>query len=177
MKSTNKGALNIVPNCSISIPNAGVITMFSLPEISDSKSAVYNNEAIIGRSFPLYTYAYSGDRTISMQIHFFIVNKGDGTKNINSLRMIQSAVYPRVGKGGAPFIPPVVCTLRCGELLGERQNPLCAVLQSYSVRFPTDVAWDIDSFCPFKFDVDTNWLVVYTSSDLPYADRILKSGR
>ena len=175
MKSTNSGKLNPIQQCNLSIPGGKPIVMNNLPDISDSKSANYNNEGIIGRSFPLYTYYYSGDRVINMQIHFFIVNKDDALVNLNALRLIQSAVYPRPGSGGAPFAPPPVCSIQCGQLLGSQ--PLCVILTSYSVRFPTEVAWDEKLLVPFRFDVDTSWLTVYTSDDLPSNDRIITSGR
>ena len=66
MKATNNGSLVTVPDCEIKIPGAsfngsdyGVIPLNNLPDISDAKTAVYNGENIIGRSFPLYTYSYS----------------------------------------------------------------------------------------------------------------------
>lgn len=174
-KATNSGKLNPIKDCSLTIPNAGEIVMNNLPDISDTKSAVYNNESIMGRSFPLYTYSHSSDRSISLQIHFFIIEKGDGAKNLQYLRWIQSAVYPREGSGGAPYQPPPVCTLQCGKLLASEK--ICVILQSYSVKFPTQVAWEEETYCPFRFDVDTSWLVVYNSQDLPYQSRIVKSGR
>jgi hypothetical protein len=179
MKATNNGSLVDIPQCQITIAGR-TITLKSLPDISDSKSAIYNNEAIIGRSFPLYTYSHSGDRSLNIQLHFFVVDPADAKTNLGYLRLIQSAVYPRPG---APFLPPPVCQLSIGYLLsgnpdgGEKPQPLCCVLQSYSVKFPTEVAWQADTFCPFRFDVDTSWLVVYTSSDLPYQNRIMTSGR
>jgi len=171
------GDLTPIERCTLSIPNAGTIVMDNLPDISDSKSAVYNNEPIIGRSFPLYTYHFSADRVISMQIHFFIRKEGDAIQNLSHLRWIQSAVYPRPGNNetGAPFLPPVICTIECGEILAS--GPLCVVLQSYSVKFPTEVAWDEQTYCPYKFDVDTTWWVVYTSCKLPNAEQIITSGR
>jgi len=175
IRATSNGKLNEIADCKIVIPGAGTIIMNNLPDISDSKQAVYNNEPIIGRSFPLYTYSHSGDRTIGIQLHFFIVEEGDGFKNLASLRKIQSAVYPRQGTD-APYQPPPVCTILCRHLLTTNE-PFCAVLQSYSVKFPTEVAWEEASYCPYRFDVDTSWLVVYTSSDLPFQDRIIKSGR
>jgi len=186
MKATNNGSLAPIADCEIVIPGAGIIglnqrrgngtvTLNSLPDISDSKSAVYNNESIMGRSFPLYTYSHSADRQISMQLHFFIIERGDGRKNLNYLRWIQSAVYPRRGEDGAPYKPPPICTIKCGKLLAEQE--LCVVLQSYSVKFPTEVAWDVETYCPYRFDVDTSWLTVYNSQDLPYQDRIIDSGR
>jgi len=176
MKATNNGSLAPVPNCTIDIPKAGIIRLNNLPDISDSKDAIYNTEAIIGRSTPLYTYSHSGDRSISIQLHFFLVNKEDAEKNLEYLRWIQSALYPREGSGGSPFIPPVICQIKCGSLL-SKSTPLCCILKSYSVKFPTEVAWSETNFCPFKFDVETSWIVVYTSNDLPFQSRIVQSGR
>jgi hypothetical protein len=175
MKSTTKGKLNEIYQCYINI-GSETITLNNLPDISDTKSAVYNQEGIIGRSFPLYTYSHSADRTINMQLHFFVVEKGDAARNLSDLKKLQSAVYPRDGSGsGTPYQPPVICKIFCNKLLAD--EALCAVLQSYSVKFPTEVAWDEETFCPFRFDVDTNWLVVYTSSNLPDNTRIIQSGR
>ena len=183
MKATNNGSLTRLPRCTIAIPNAGPIILNNLPDITDSKDAIYNNEAIIGRSTPLYTYSHSGDRSIGIQMHFFVVDKGDAEKNLEYLRWIQSALYPRPSDGNYPFVPPVVCQITCGSLLSgnpaekESSQPLCCILKSYSVKFPTEVAWDEETFCPFKFDVETSWIVVYASDDLPFQDRIVKSGR
>lgn len=203
MKATRQGRLQSIPECKIIIPAAGFTTqtiinpltgnpstqinptggeieiiLNNLPDISDSKSAVYNGEGIIGRASPIHTYSHSAERTISMQLHFFIVEPNDGLKNLQYLRAIQSAVYPRRGDTGGellPYRPPPVCRIRCGKLLGDED--LCVILQSYSVKFPTEVAWDEKTYCPYRFDVDTSWVVTYTTVDLPFQDRIVQSGR
>lgn len=149
--------------------------MRTLPDISDQKTAIYNNEAIIGRSFPLYTYSHSGDRTISIQIHYINEQESDYDRALQELRWIQSAVYPRQGDG-CPYKPPPVCQIKCGDLLASGNTPVCAVLQSYSVKFDPSVAWWEQNYCPYKFDVDTSWLTVYTSSALPFQDQIVQSG-
>ncbi len=122
------GALAPINNCYINIPGAMTITLDNLPDIGDSKNAQYNTESIIGRSSPLHTYHYSDTRTISFTIHLFIQQQGDADLNLQKLRAIQSAAYPRPGGGSAPFIPPVICTIRCGDLLAVGQD-LCVVLQ------------------------------------------------
>lgn len=181
-KATTNGVLNPIPDCKITIPNSGrdfVITLNNLPDISDSKGAAYNAEGIIGRSSPLQTYSHSEERTIGMTLHFFIVKPGDGIKNLQYLRAIQSAVYPRDGSinGGnaVPYLPPPICKIKCGNILGDEE--LCVILKSYNVKFPTEVAWDYETYCPFRFDVETNWVVTYTTVDLPFQDRIFQSGR
>jgi len=191
VKATNKGTLNPIDLCYIDIPisiggatsSLHRINLNNLPDLSDTKSAVYNNEAILGRSFPLYTYSHSGDRQINMQLHFFAIDKGDIINNVQDLRAIQSAVYPREGDSGAPYLPPPICRIQCGALLSgnpQRETPsddLCVVLQSYSVKFPTEVAWEEEFYVPYRFDIETSWLTVYTSEDLPFQERIYISGR
>lgn len=199
-KATTVGKLNPINSCTISIPGLErnskpsenpndpggtvllpgykpeTIVLNNLPDITDSKSAVYNQEAILGRSFPMYTYSHSGDRVINMQLHFFVVEYVDIATNLRYLRLLESAVYPRRSDvSGMPFQPPPVCQIECGRLLGN--EPLCVVLQSCQARFDTNVPWDVETFVPFKMDVDTSWLTVYDSADLPFQDRIIKSGR
>lgn len=186
-KATIAGKLQDI-NCSIVIPGEGrsphIITMNNLPDISDSKQASYNNEGIIGRSAPLYTYSNSGDRSISMQLHFFITqdtcsNLSCGQCadcNLDNLRWIQSAVYPRKGTS-APYLPPPICRIKCGDLLAKDHSPICVILKSYSVKFPTEVSWDETTGCPYKFDVDTQWVVVYSTESLPYQNNIYTTGR
>lgn len=181
------GPLVPITNCYIIIPynrsdspiTVGTpnfrLEMKVLPEISDSKTANYSDEPIIGRSFPLKTYSHSDNRAISMTIHMVVSEPKDLTYNIEALRAIQSAVYPRHGFGDSPYVPPPICRIRCGRLLAESE--LCVVLKQYTVKFPTEVAWDEDSFVPFKFDIDTSWEAVYKSSDLPGAERIFTAGR
>jgi hypothetical protein len=156
--------------------NEFTLVMKVLPDITDSKSASYNDEVVIGRSSPLKTYSQSDNRTISMQIHMVVSEPGDINYNLLALRAIQSATYPQMAYNGAPFVPPPVCRMRCGQLLTEGED-LCVILKNYSVKFPTEVAWDEATFAPFKFDIETSWDVVYKSADLPGQERIFKLGR
>jgi len=151
------------------------IWLDNLPDISDTKSATYNDETIIGRSTPLKTYSHSDNRTISMQIHFIVSEPNDVYDHLDYLRLIESAVYPRAGRAGAPYTPPPVCQIKCGDLLALEE--LCVILTSYSVKFPTDIVWSQETFCPYKFDVDTTWSVVYTTSKLPGQIRIEYLGK
>ena len=147
-----------------------------LPEISDTKNAEYSDESALGRGSPMKTYQYSGKRAISLQIHLIVTKPDDVERNLEILRCIESAVYPREGTGGAPFLPPPICRLKCGNLLAANELELCVVLMQYSVKFPTEVAWDESTFTPFKFDIDTTWELVYKSSELPGQERIIKFG-
>lgn len=178
MKGTkDNGGLQIIPNCRIDIPGCKPILLNALPDISDSKEAVYNDEPIIGRSFPLKTYSHSENRAINMTLHFYLIEPGDVADRLDNLRALQSALYPRDGSGGStPFIPPPVCKIQCGKLLGDRA--VCAVLKSCSTKYPIDVVWVEQGgvYLPLKFDVDTSWHVIYRTDQLPGQQNIYSSG-
>lgn len=171
-----------IPNCYIKIPRPPgpwrepefTLEFKVLPDISDSKAAAYSDEPVMGRSSPVKTYSHSDNRQITVQIHMIVSSPEDVNYNLTALRAIQSAVYPRHGMN-SPFVPPPVCRIKCGRLLAE--DDLCVVLRNYNVKFPTEVAWDEDSFVPFKFDIETSWEVVYKSSDLPGSERIFQVGK
>lgn len=174
MKGTAKyGDLVKIPKCNITIQGE-VIDMFILPDISDSKGASYNDETIIGRSFPVKTYSHSDNRSISIEIHFIALRKEHIQRNLHWLRLLESATYPRDGTGGAPYTPPPICKIECGKILGD--GGICAVLKNYSVKFPTDQVWDSDTLLPYKFDVSTTWDTVYASSSLPGQEMIAQNG-
>jgi len=173
------GRLVPIFDCYIVVPMDNgdfTIRLNNLPDISDSKTASYNDETVIGRASPLKTYAQSDNRTLSFQINLFVTQPGDVAYNLSCLRALQSAAYPRDGANGAPFVPPPVCRIKCGRLLAD-SGELCVILKQYSVKFPTEVAWDENTLIPFKFSIDTSWDVVYKSSDLPGQQRIFSLGR
>ena len=151
--------------CEIQTP-CGCITLKILPDITDSKSATYVNEPAPGRSSPMLTYAYSDARTINTELHFMITKFEDIQDNIRAIRIIQSLVYPGEGNGLAPFTPPPVVRFICGVLM-DGTDGLCLVLKNYSIRYPTEVAWDFVSYLPYKFSISCSWEVVYPCNKLP----------
>jgi hypothetical protein len=161
------GSLKEIENCYIKTPFR-TIRMRILPDISDSKSASYSDEPVIGRSSPLKTYGHSENRSINWTAYFIVCEPNDINRNYLDLRAIQSVVYPR--HRIEPFAPPPICSLRCGDLISKKD--ICAVLKSYSVKFPTDVPWDEQTFIPYKFSVDMNWDIVYESTNLPGQEKI-----
>ena len=170
------GNLQDIGDCYITVPGFGDIILNNLPDISDTKSAQYNDTPVIGRSFPIKTYSHSENRSISIGIHLIVVDRGDINKNLGILRAIESAVYPMKGDGVNPFKPPPVCQIKCGSILGDGE--LCAVLRTYTVKFPPDVIWDTigGTLIPYKFDIETQWDVVYTADSLPGQEMILQDG-
>jgi hypothetical protein len=158
-----------------------MITLNNLPEIADSKTASYQDEPVIGRSFPIKTYSHSENRTVTMKVHFITLTAADATTNMVSLRALQSAVYPKDQVIVSPYLPPPVCKIRCGNLLSGKASDgwVCVILKQYSVNFPTDVAWMSDeqgngTYLPYKFDVDLTWDVVYSNENLPGQEMIMK---
>ena len=172
----SNGHLAIIPKCYFDTP-CGRICLRILPDITDSKSANYIPENIPGRSSPIVTYAFSDPRQLSTEIHFMITQTSDIIENLRDLRIIQSLVYPTGPFGGAPFTPPPTVRFVCGELMdgGSLGVPgpnnccvgLCLILRSYSVRYPTEVAWEKFTYLPYRFSISCNWEVVYACKDLP----------
>lgn len=151
------------------------IKMKILPDISDSKSASYSDEAIIGRSQPIKTYSHSENRAISWTLHLIACEDQDLRTNLNIMRALEACLYPKDRSQKTSYEPPPICKIKCGVLLGDQE--LCVVLKSYSVKFDPGVAWDESTLMPYKLDVDLSFETVYSSDDLPGADRIFQSGR
>lgn len=155
-----------------------------LPDISDTKEAVYTDEAVMGRATPMKTYSHSGPRVITIGMHLYTVTEDDIYYNLQLLRVLQSCVYPQdrddrneEGKHTGitfPYVPPIIGQLKIASLLGEL--PLCAVLRNYNVKYDPTVAWDETTGIPYKFDIDTTWEAVYNSTNLPNSWRIMGSG-
>ena len=190
MKATLNGELKIIPDCFIRANISGQaipyqVDMYILPDISDSKQANYSDETGVGRSAPLKVFSHGETRSISWTAHFFSPTSEMAEKNLNSLRILESLVYPDSNTKSI-VSPPPIATIKCGNLLSSGE--LCVVLKSYTVKFPTDVAWqDIRTdggvkpgirgdYMPIKFDVDMTFEVVYQTLDLPGAGKILNFG-
>jgi hypothetical protein len=169
--TTATGELQELAKCRIITPY-GDIKLKILPEITDSKSANYVNETIIGRSNPVITYSHSEPRMISSDLHFMVTTCQDITDNLKYMRMIESLVYPGDPSDGSPYTPPPISKFYCGRLLGDAG--VCVVLKNYSVRFQGDVAWDVETYLPYRFTVTCQWEVVYACANLPTYQSIRK---
>lgn len=169
------GSPKQIPECEIRGSKISIL-LYVLPEITDSKSAVWNDEPIMGRSFPVKTYARSDNRSISMNLHFYITKPEDVNRNLDYLRQIESLTYPQPGNGSYPFLPPKIVTIKCGKLLGN--NGLCVILKNYSVNYPTNVPWaeNDGAYLPYKFSVSTTWDAIHSNKELPNSEKILTGG-
>ena len=180
MKATFPGGMiNTLNDCSIYVPEFGNIEFQSLPEIDDSKEANYEGSEVIGRTQPFITYKNSGFRKIGLGIHFYITDESDVSTIWGYIRALQSVVYPGPGNSDVPYTPPAICQLSCGKIFNDinGNNYVCAVCTSVGVKYPTEPAWDEDTYLPYKVDVTTQWYVVYTPDDLPGSDMILELGQ
>jgi hypothetical protein len=151
-----------------------VIPLKILPDVSDSKSAQYNDEPVMGRSFPIKTYAYSENRTIGMTVYFYADTQQALNCNWTYCRIIQSATYPRstIQMGNMlPYRPPQLCQLKGSALLAT--GPLCVVIKRYGLKIPRDVPLDPTTLIPYYFTMDIEMDVVYNSTDLPGQERII----
>ena len=119
-------------------------------------------------------------RSISWAAHFFSATNEMAGTNLQNLRILESLVYPD-NNINSIVSPPPIARIRCGDLLSN--DELCVVLKSYTVKFPTDVAWQTfesevgtGSYMPIKFDVDMTFEVVYQTIQLPNSSKILNFG-
>lgn len=182
MRATESGILQVLSNCYIRIPEFNaIIYMDNLPEIGDSKSASFPDEPGMGRSTPFKTYSASENRTISWKANFFLQKKAPENSPNNPeailkyLRLLESCTYPRNASLLAPYLPPPVLRLRCGQLLA-RNEEISVVMKRYGVTFDTSVPWDEDTYLPYKITVDMEFDVVYDQFVLPGAEKILNDG-
>jgi len=177
LKATDStGNLNELNDCYITAKisnNDYTIFMYILPDISDTKQSTYSDETGMGRSAPIKVFSHGDSRSISWTAHFFSPTKIMGEKNLNSLRILESLVYPDVSNTTL-VSPPPIARIKCGSLLGAAE--LCVILKSYTVKFPTDVAWDKNTYMPIKFDVDMTFEVVYQTIKLPGSRQIINFG-
>jgi hypothetical protein len=186
LATTQTGQLNNIDDCYIKVGSLQPIYMYIMPDIGDGHAATYAQQNGIGRSMPAYTFSYGGPRQISWTIHLYADTYQRLLTNLQTLRIIESCTYPRNGAGNLPFVPPSICKLKCGPMLGDYE--INVVLMSYSVKYPVDVQWsdkigipyngNIISVgpIPYKFDIDCTFEVVYDASQLPGSERILSLG-
>jgi len=148
----------------------------NIPDVSDKKSAKYNDETGIGRTAPFKIYSNSENRGISCECHFF-VQQASGPQSakaiLDTMRWLQAHVYPKEPEGGT-YIPPPIMQIKLFKNLSE--EPLCVILTSYNTKFDPSVPWDEEYGIPYKLDISLEFEVVYQSENLPYAEDIKTSG-
>jgi len=191
--ATDPGSYNLVPvpDCWIELPRSAFqfefeflgrnvnvildqkIELYSLPEITDAKEAIYSDQTIQGRSSPVKTYSYSSNRTISFTIHLYVTTKADIRRNLGIIRAISALTHPEYNN---TYLPPKVAKMKCGKLLGN--NPISVILRSYEITYETEVQWfwdeEIETYMPLHVSIPTQWDVVYDWKKLPGHDDVIK---
>ena len=129
-------------------PNAPIKIPFdTMPAtITDAKQAVWQDTAIIARSAPLKTYQFSGARTITFSLDFFVsIEKGDvaeggeGNALFNmktKLNQLRGLTYP---SGGANMKRPRKVIVRIGDAFG-----MFAFCKQVSIVYRGDSPWELD---------------------------------
>lgn len=189
--ATESGSYNLtpLPECWIELPASSFrdpetgqseivlkdqkILLYSLPELTDAKEAMYSDQTIQGRSSPVKTYSNSSNRTIGMIIHLYVTTKEDIKRNLSIIRGISALVHPEYNN---TYLPPRVAKMKCGKLLSN--SPISVVLRSYNITYETNIQWfwdeDLETYMPLHVSIPTQWDVVYDWRKLPgHADVIL----
>lgn len=159
--------LKPIPDCYIDTGENGKIEFYSLPNITDGKSASYPEVQIMGRSAPLVTYSSSSSRTISLTFHLYVTRKSDIQKNNEIIKKIIALVHPEYDN---TYLPPRIAKIKCGKFLGGQQTDgVPVLLQNYSIQYDTETQWFEDGgiYMPLQQQITTSWLVVYTWSNVP----------
>jgi len=171
MKATNTDGKLLPTGCYITV-GASTIPLNILPEISDRKSATYNDENIMGASFPIKTFGHGDNRTLSISVQFYADVESNLLTNANYCRLLQSAVYPRnQTNNGLPFMPPPICKFKCSGLISACE--LNVIIKSYSLKLLRDTPWHDTLMIPYFFTMDLELDVVNDSSMLPGQEKIL----
>lgn len=141
--------------------------IYAVPEISESKSAKYNDIGIMGRSTPLKSYSYSDNKSIDVTFFCHSIDAITLEANKKLLRMVRSSVYP-VYSG---YVPPKVGYLKIFDIL---ENDI--VGNSYSLTYGNQYAWK-DEQLPIYMEIRANFHAVWPHSDLPGFDDIISGDK
>lgn len=191
-KATDSSTFNLtpLPDCWIMLPGSGFkddkIRLFALPEITDTKEAIYSDQTVQGRSSPVKTYSYSSNRTISLIMHLYVTQNSDIERNLKIIRAISALAHPEYNN---TYLPPRVAKLKCGRLISDDPDGANVILRSYEVTYETEVQWfwqdaiepeqlppgvfgppspgKQGTYMPLHVSIPTQWDVVYDWQKLP----------
>ena len=125
-----------------------VIPFDTMPStITDTKQSVWQDTAIIARSAPLKTYQFSGARTISFALDFFVSieanDTADGLTDLDALTImkgklnqLRGLVYPSTS---TTVVRPRKCILRIGDAFG-----MLAFCKQVSIIYRGDSPWNLN---------------------------------
>lgn len=124
-----------------------VIPFDTMPAtITDTKQGVWQDTAIIARSAPLKTYQFSGARTISFALDFFISIEAHDTDGLDDqdalkimkgkLNQLRGLIYPSTS---TTMARPRKCILRIGDAFG-----MLAFCKQVSIIYRGDSPWNLN---------------------------------
>jgi hypothetical protein len=146
-----------------------------MPEgISESKSAMYNEVPIIGRSLPLIGYASSTSRMVNISLRFVSLNKEGkySPKWVEErVRWLESKVYPRY-ENNLTYPPP-----RLLLVVGKALSMQC-VMTSYNTTWMSPWTVEGDEARAFQASVDVAFQEYGQNLDIghPFGHDEAKSG-
>ena len=174
------GKLNPIPDCYIRAKDYYIV-MYNLPNITDQKATPYTPENGMGRTQPFISFNEGGLRTIQWSFSMISYDEESVARNFGYMRILEASVYPRKDPANVvPYIPPVVMSVRCGDLLANGGAELNVVLTNYNFEFSSEQVWNseynVARYMPARVEVRLNFDVVYDTRFLPGVDRILSLG-
>lgn len=142
------GHIIVLPDQVDAFNQQRVIRFQTMPDkISDSKSAVFNDAQIIGRSSPLKTYQFSSARRISLTLEFFAsiengdvseTNPAEGPLRVkDTVNLLRALVNPNYGS--KLISRPRKCILRVGENIG-----MVGYCLTVNVTLRGDYPWELN---------------------------------
>jgi hypothetical protein len=163
--------------------NASITIKFdTMPAtITDSKQAVFQDTAIIGRSSPLKTFQFSGARTINFALDFFVSIEQDPNQlesddeaalNVlkTKLNTLRGIVHP---SNKTTMRRPRKCIIRMGEAFG-----MLAFCKSISIVYKGDSPWQVNPVlahhATVNFVLEETGETIYSFNDIR-ADAELKN--
>lgn len=126
-------------------------------EISDSGSANYSEESLLGRSSPLVSYTNTGFREVSFS---FDVHREELDSNgiDKLLKIIRASVYPTYN--GAAALRPTITTVRLGDFYVK------GITKSYSFTWKKPIIDNKYQVCTISMTISHVIDKAYSMSDI-----------
>ena len=161
------GSWVVIREITITVPGAGDVPIQVLPEISESKSAMVNDQNILGRSSPIKIYSGSSARTFSITLNYHILSEEDPVMIQKAVRALSAAVHPEYQ---GTYKPVPVCQIKIPGMIEDgKGGPAPVICKSYQITYDAQVWWYVtdELMMPSHISIATEWERVYSFQDLP----------
>ena len=150
----------------------GTITFDASISLPESRSAVYDQYALVHMPVDLYAYKNTTSRTFGIRSKLVSRNSKEANKNIRYLDMVRRWILPSFGKDGAP--PPILrlTSYDNGNIGGGKDGEgLTCIMKSYNWEFPEDVDYifagnGLDSPMPIIGHLNIDLTEIYSANDI-----------